>query len=107
MTSSLAALKQLLALSEAMLGAAESGDWATLTAHEAARRALADSLPASLSASLPTAMQAKARALIEACQRCDASVRPLVDARLSELRVVLRAARAGTKAGTQAGAQAP
>ena len=30
MTSSLAALKQLLALSEAMLGAAESGDWATL-----------------------------------------------------------------------------
>jgi hypothetical protein len=102
MTSSLAALEQLLALSEAMLGAAESGDWETLADHEAARRALADNLPASLSASLPAAVQAKARTLIAACQRCDASVRPLVDARLSELRVVLRAARAGTQADARA-----
>ncbi|MBL8373702.1 flagellar protein FliT [Accumulibacter sp.] len=98
MTSPLAALEQLAALSEAMRGAAGSGDWETLAEHEAARRALADSLPASLSGSLPAAVQAKARALIEACQRCDADVRPLVDARLNELRVVLRAARAGPQA---------
>ena len=102
MTSSLAALEQLAALSEAMLGAARSGDWETLADHEAARRTLADSLPASLSGSLPAAVQAKARALIEACQRCDADVRPLVDARLSELRVLLRAARAGTQADARA-----
>ena len=93
MTSSLAALEQLAALSEAMLGAASRGDWATLADHEATRRALADSLPASLSGSLPAAVQAEARTLIEACQRCDAGVRPLADARLSELRVVLRAAQ--------------
>jgi hypothetical protein len=32
----------------------------------------------------------RARTLIENCQRCDAQIRPLVEARLNELRVVLR-----------------
>jgi hypothetical protein len=90
MSSPLTALEQLLALSEAMLGAAEEGDWDTLASHETQRRALADSLPAALTRDLPPAAQATARALIEGCQRCDARIHPLIEARLTELRVVLR-----------------
>lgn len=92
MSASLAPLEQLLRLSEGMLGAAESGDWALLAHLEAERRALADHLPADLTSSLAPALQARARTLIENCQRCDHTLQSLVDLRLNELRVVLRAA---------------
>ena len=92
MTSPLATLEELLALSEAMIRAAESGDWEALAGREAERRALVDSLPASLTSGFAPAAQA--RSLIETCLRCDASIRPLVEARLDELRVVLRAPHA-------------
>ena len=95
MTSSLPPLEHLLALSEAMANAAAAGDWATLASREAERRALADGLPATLTASLSPSAHARSRSLIESCLRCDASVRPLVEARLGELRVVLRAASGG------------
>ena len=93
MTSSLSALEQLLALSEEMLSAAAAGDWETLTEREAARRALAHSLPATLTSDLSRASEERARLVIEACLRCDLRVRPLVEARLNELRVVLRTER--------------
>lgn len=95
MTSSLSALEQLLALSEEMLSAAAAGDWETLTRREAARRALADSLPATLTSGLARASEERARLLIESCLRCDRSVEPLVEARLNELRVVLRVEQSG------------
>lgn len=90
MSSSLAALEQLLALSEAMAGAAGRQDWETLASREAERRVLADSLPETLTSDLPAAAQMRARALIEGCLRCDEHIRPLVTTRLNELRVVLR-----------------
>ncbi len=96
MTVSLKALEQLLALSEAMLGAAQEEDWQTLAAREAERRTLSESLPDPASSSqLATAEQARARLLIEACLHCDARIRPLVARRMNELRVVLREAPAG------------
>jgi hypothetical protein len=67
-------------------------DWETLASHEAERRALAESLPADLTADLAPALQARARVLIENCLRCDQNLQPLVAVRLNELRVVLRAA---------------
>lgn len=93
MTSSLSALEQLLALSEEMLSAAAAGDWETLTEREAARRALVHSLPTTLASDLSRASEERARLVIEASLRCDLRVRPLVEARLNELRVVLRAER--------------
>ena len=90
MSSSLSALEHLLALAEAMLSAAEDGDWESLARHEAARRALTDSLPSNLTSQLAPAEAVRARTLIGNCQRCDARIRPLVEARLNELRVVLR-----------------
>ena len=90
MSSSLSALEHLLALAEAMLRAAEDGDWELLARHEADRRALTDSLPNHLTSQLAPAAAMRARTLIENCQRCDARIRPLVEARLNELRVVLR-----------------
>lgn len=90
MTSSLRSLEQLLALGEAMLSAAEDGDWELLARHEAERRALTDSLPNNLTGQIAPAAAVRARTLIENCQRCDARIRPLVEARLNELRVVLR-----------------
>ncbi|MBL8395771.1 MAG: flagellar protein FliT [Candidatus Accumulibacter sp.] len=92
MNSSLGTLEQLLAFSEAMLGAAERGEWESLASHEAARRALVAALPADLAHNLAPTTQARARALVERCQDCDAALRPLVDRRLQELRVVLREA---------------
>jgi flagellin-specific chaperone FliS len=61
MTSSLNALEQLQALSEAMLRAAESQDWETLASREAERRALSDSLPDAASSQWTSAEQARAR----------------------------------------------
>ena len=77
MTSSLSALEQLLALSEEMLSAAAAGDWETLTEREAARRALAHSLPATLTSDLSRASEERARLVIEGCLRCDLRVRPV------------------------------
>ncbi|SBT04214.1 conserved hypothetical protein [Candidatus Accumulibacter aalborgensis] len=93
MSESLVALEELLALSEAMVSAAAAEDWENLASREAERRALADRLPADLTASLAATAQPRARLLIAACQRCEASIRPLVEARLDDLRVVLRAVR--------------
>ena len=90
MSSSLSALEHLLALAEAMLSAAENSDWDLLARYEADRRALTDSLPNNLTSQLAPAAAMRARTLIENCQRCDARIRPLVEARLNELRVVLR-----------------
>ncbi len=90
MTSSLSALEHLLALAEAMLSAAEDGDWELLARHEAERRALTDGLPGKLTSQLAPAEAMRARTLIGNCQRCDERIRPLVEARLNELRVVLR-----------------
>ncbi|HMW54927.1 MAG TPA: flagellar protein FliT [Accumulibacter sp.] len=90
MSSSLSALEHLLALAEAMLSAAENSDWDLLARYEADRRALTDSLPNNLTSQLAPAAAVRARTLIENCQRCDARIRPLVEARLNELRVVLR-----------------
>lgn len=88
-------LEQLLALSEAMLDAAVSGDWERLTSVENERSALTNGLPDNLTRDLAIADSAAARRLLEDCQRCDARVRPLVTARLNELRVVLREVRTG------------
>jgi hypothetical protein len=88
------ALEELLALSEAMLGAAESGDWELLASIENQRSDLVSRLPANLAGEPEVAKSARGRRLIEDCQRCDARVRPLVEARLNELRVVLREVRA-------------
>jgi hypothetical protein len=93
MISVLQALEELLALSESMLSAAGTEDWETLASLEAARRALTESLPAGLTADLPAGLQARARVLIENCLRCDENLRPLLDARMNELQVVLRAAQ--------------
>lgn len=90
MSSGMAALEQLLELSETMFSAAESGDWETLASREAERRALADNLPDNLADSLAPTAQARARTLIEKCQRCDAGIRRSVQGRLNELRVLLR-----------------
>ncbi|MEF8722685.1 flagellar protein FliT [Candidatus Accumulibacter phosphatis] len=92
MSAGLSALEQLLAYSEAMLGAAESRDWQALARHEADRRALADSLPDALSAELPAEEQQRARALIESSLRCDTLIQPRLARRMDELRVLLRAA---------------
>lgn len=92
MSASLAPLEQLLRLSEGMLRAAQSGDWASLASHEAERRALAECLPVDLTSALAPALQERARTLIENCQHCDQTLQPLVAVRLNELRVVLRAA---------------
>ena len=88
MSSALRALEQLLALSEAMLGAAREQNWQALANNEAERRALADSLPESLGSEPANAAQA--RELIDACLHCDAQIRPLVATRMGELRVLLR-----------------
>jgi len=88
----LSALEGLLALSEAMLDAARSGDWDTLVDQEAQRRALAATLPDDLASALPSAGQSAARRLIEACLRCDDRIQPLLAGRVDELRVLLRAA---------------
>lgn len=96
MNESLLALEELLALSEAMVSAAAAEDWECLANCEAERRSLADRLPANLTAGLAAAAQPRARLLVVACQRCDARIRPLVEARLDDLRVVLRAARGPT-----------
>ncbi len=93
MISGLQALEEVLALSESMLSAAGAEDWETLARLEAARRALTESLPAGLTADLPAGLQARARVLIENCLRCDKNLRPLLDTRMSELQVVLRAAQ--------------
>jgi hypothetical protein len=95
MTVSLKALEQLLALSEAMLGAAQGQDWEALASREAERRALSDSLPNATSSQLASAEQVRARRLIEACLLCDQRIQPLVARRMNELRVVLRDAPAG------------
>jgi predicted component of type VI protein secretion system len=95
MSPGLAALEKLLALSEAMFSAAESGDWEMLARREAERRALLDSLPESLADGLSPAAQVRVRTLIEECQRCDAGTRPRVQSRLSDLRVLLRDVQPG------------
>ncbi len=95
MSLDLSALEQLLTLSEAMLGAAESGDWDLLVNLEAERSALVNRLPANLATDLAGAGSAPVRRLIEDCQRCDTRVRPLLEVRLNELRVVLREVRSG------------
>jgi hypothetical protein len=95
MTTPLNALEQLLALSEAMLGAAERQDWETLATREAERRTLSDSLPDAASSQLATAEHTRARRLIEACLHCDERIQPLVARRLNELRVILREVPAG------------
>lgn len=89
MSSALRALEQLLALSEAMLAAARNGNWEALASHEARRRAVADRLPDGLGEEAP-AIALEARTLIDASLRCDALIRPLVAARMKELRVLLR-----------------
>ena len=93
MSESLLALEELLALSERMVSAAAAEDWESLASREAERRALVDRLPADLTAGLAAAAQPRARLLIAACQRCEATIRPLVESRLDDLRVILRAAR--------------
>lgn len=95
MNSGMATLEHLLELSEEMFGAAARGDWESLASKEAERRALADDLPDSLADNLAPAAQASARTLIEKCLRCDASIAPLVESRLDELRVFLRATPPG------------
>mgnify|MGYP000890699087 FL=1 len=92
MNPGLSGLEEVLTLSEQMVGAARSGDWQELTRLEDRRRALAGTLPADLGQHLRTAEQARARRLIEASRHCDDQVRPLVTARLKELRTLLRAA---------------
>ena len=92
MSAGLSALEQLLAYSEAMLGAAENRDWPALARHEADRRALADSLPDALIAELPAEEQQRARALIERSLRCDTLIQPGLARRMDELRVLLRGA---------------
>lgn len=92
MNPELSGLAEVLKLSEQMVRAARSGDWQELTLLEDQRRALAGALPADLGRHLPTAEQAHARRLIEASRHCDDQVRPLVTARLKELRTLLRAA---------------
>lgn len=83
-------LADLRALSEAMLGAAQRGDWAALAAHETRRRELAELLPEGGGGWLETERQTVARSLIEACLRCDDQIHPLLAARVNELRVLLR-----------------
>lgn len=93
MSSSLGALEQLLALSEAMLDAAREERWEALASLEAARRALADRLPEALANRVPLAAQPRARALIEACLHCDKRVQPLAARRQNELQIILREPR--------------
>ena len=97
MSAGLSALEQLLAYSEAMLGAAESRDWPALARHEADRRALAERLSDALSAELPADEQQRARALIESSLRCDALIQPRLTTRMNELRVLLRTAPPGAE----------
>jgi hypothetical protein len=91
----LIALEQLLALAEAMLGAAENGDWDFLASLENERSTLVNRLPENLAAKLAGAESSPARRLIEDFQRCEVRLRPLVESRLNELRVVLREVRPG------------
>jgi flagellar protein FliT len=90
MTSWLSALEEVLALSEQMVRAAKASDWQELTNLEDRRRALASQLPDDLGQRFPPEESARARRLLEDCRRCDGEVRPLVVARLNELRTLLR-----------------
>lgn len=90
MSSALVACERLLALSQTMANAAEAEEWETLANCEAERQALTAALPGDLAAGLPLAERTRMRAILEECQRCDTAIRPLLDGRLQELRVLLR-----------------
>lgn len=95
MSPALTALECLHALSEAMLGAAQAGDWELLAERENERRQFADQLSATLHASLLPTEHAAARRVMQCCLACDVAVRGLVETRRSELRVVLREPASG------------
>lgn len=90
MNPALRDLERLLTLYEAMSSATEAQDWELLSSRDAERAALTNSLPKDLSACFSPAEQPRARALIEDCLRCEARIRPEIEARLNELRVLLR-----------------
>ncbi len=85
-----AELERLLALSEAMAGAAEAQDWETLARLGEERAVLGDALPQDLSHHLLPRERSAARTIIERYQALELRTRSLVEERQASLRILLR-----------------
>ena len=90
MSRAFSALGSFLALSEAMVSAAEAQEWEEFIRLSEERAALSSQLPDDLSKSMTAAEQGQGRTIIERCLQLDAQTRTLVEERKHALSILLR-----------------